>query len=150
MPSVPDSSGGPPCRWGESVCPPGDMSSHLKTLLIAALSGWVLLWYLRGKVQECGYTSFDARESTLTAPPPRALSSPPRPLHRGGETSPWCEHTSVLPALQGPCGSACPGWGARCFPLASSCPCTVAPLRKFFFPPREEAPFRAFDVWMAV
>lgn len=104
-----DSSGGPPYRWGESVCPPGDMSSHLKTLLIAALSGWVLLWHLRGKVQECGYTSFDARESTLTAPTPTPECYP-APHGR------CAERKRPRPGASAP--PSCPLCRARAGPLA--------------------------------
>lgn len=118
MPSVPDSSGGPPCRWGESVCPPGDMSSHLKTLLIAALSGWVLLWHLRGKVQECGYTSFDARENTLTAPPPPAQSviQPPMAIAPSGRDLALVQAHLRLARSAGPVRVRLPGVGSSLLP----------------------------------
>lgn len=117
MPSVPDSSGGPPCRWGESVCPPGDMSSHLKTLLIAVLSGWVLLWHLRGKVQECGYTSFDARESTLTAPTPTPECYPaPMAVAPSGRDLALVQAHLRLARSAGPVRVHLPGVGSSLLP----------------------------------
>lgn len=111
-----DSSGGPPCRWGESVCPPGDMSSHLKTLLITALSGWVLLWHLRGKVQEYGYTSFDARESTLTAPPAQSVIQPPTAVAPSGRDLALVRAHLRLARSAGPVRVRLPGVGSSLLP----------------------------------